>query len=559
MAVAKIKAIRSRNGIKNSTKYVKNEQKTTTTVKESEMTANEAKAEEAALPSNPEEKGTSIDAAVKYAVNPDKTKDEEVRLVSGYNCNPLTAAEEMEFLTEYWKKERRMEDNDKDAYHLIQSFDPKDNDHLTYQMAHDIGLEMCREIEKIHDKKLDEERHYKMLVCTHTDREHIHNHIVFCPYDIDTGYKYHDNLITYRQIRAANDKLCKEHNLSIVMDPDDDRKRSYAEEMEKQASNSWKDNIRKDIEAMKSVCNDWDTFVSYMEAAGYTVKQGKYVTYIDAEGNHVRDKTLGREWTKEQINNYWQEMNKEEKPVEPEAEYFEPDKVNTKTKKPYKVKVFDGKGRRRSTLELIILLAIDIIKNEDTSSALDNRIYARKDYKLNRMMETLAAIQSENITSVQEIDSRLKEVGTRISQLKKEFKKTTASLNKMDKINEAIEGYMKVKSLVEKIDALEDGPAKEAIIAEHQKEIAEYKKHKSVLYRARCVTPEQIADFHTRYEHMKESITSINGRLKEESAEYVKYKRLQNSVEAAQNKEYLYNSMEPEEVVQKPRDISKDR
>ena len=55
-------------------------------------------------------------------LNPEKTESEEIKLVSGHNCNPLTAAEEMQNLVAYWKEKRRMQDNNKDAYHLIQSF-----------------------------------------------------------------------------------------------------------------------------------------------------------------------------------------------------------------------------------------------------------------------------------------------------------------------------------------------------------------------------------------------------------------------------------------------------
>ena len=564
MAVTKIKAVRGKSGITRSTKYIKNEDKTTVGIGDIEKSASEAKQidemdklqEDWFSDSGNEfktditEENKAITSAVDYAMNPDKTTDEEIRLVSGHNCNPITAAEEMQMLVDFWKTERRMENNDKDAYHLIQSFDPKDNEHLTYQMAHEIGLKLCSEIENIHDKKLEHERHYKMLVCTHVDKNHIHNHIVFCPYDIDTGYKYHDNMITYKKIREANDRLCKEYDLSIVMDPDEDRKRAYVEEMAKKTGNSWKDNIRKDIEAMKSVCSDWDSFINYMEIAGYQVNQGKYITYTDKEGHKVRDKTLGREWTKAEIQKYWEEMNKESEPTVPKEEvyYFEKDKVNTKTNKPYRIKVFDDEGRRRNKLELILLLAIDILKNEDVSNRAYNpyekTIYARKNYKLNQMMETLSLIKDENISSIEDISIRLNEVGKKISRYKLELKKSESSLAKMDNVKKAIEGYLAVKDIVDKINSMDNGPEKEKAIEENKESINEYKKHKSVLYRARCVTDEQIDDFNLRYINMKNNISSLNTRIKEESAEYGRIKKIQNNVEAAQNKQFLYSQIE---------------
>lgn len=576
MAVAKIKAIRGSDGIKRSAKYVENEEKTITTVGDASKSANEAarsdneildKIQDDFLNGSEESSGlfgesdepvkTGIGAVVDYAMNPDKTEDEEVKLVSGHNCNPLTAAEEMQFLVDYWKKERRMWDNDKDAYHLIQSFDPKDNYKLTYEEAHKIGLEMCKEIEKISQRELKGERHYKMLVCTHIDKKHIHNHILFCPYDIETGYKYHDNKITYKMVREANDKLCKAHDLSIVLNPDDERKRSYTEEMAKKAGRSWKDDIRKDIEAMKSVCNDWETFVSYMEASGYTVKQGKYTTYTDSEGHSVRDKTLGRDWTKEEIQKYWDEMNKEQDPVTPQKEsyYSDPHKVNSKTKKPYKVRMYDEDGRRRSSLEVILLLALNIISNEGDNFNVrnyssDNPMYAKKDYKLQQMMDTLTMARIEKVNSIEDISNKLNEAGKNLSHYKLELKKNNATLNKMESIRAAIEGYQKVRGIVEMINGLEEGPAKEAIKEEHKAEIDEYKKNKAILYKSKCATDEQIADFDNRFETVKNNISVLESKIKVESSEYAKLKRLQDNVELAQNKQYLYGpeyEIEPRE------------
>ena len=557
MATTKFITIRSEAGIKNNAKYIKNPDKTTlnnddeTLDKIQASLLNEEEDISETDSGDEEEEKSDMEKAVDYMMNPEKTESEEIKLVSGHNCNPLTAAEEMQNLVAYWKEKRRMQDNNKDAYHLIQSFDPKDNDHLTPEMAHEIGLKLCDEIEHIDDRKDDPDRRYKILVCTHVDKRHIHNHILICPYDIDTGMKYHENKITYRKVQKANDKLCKEYGLSIILNPDEDRKRSYAEEKAKENNSSWKEDIRRDIDAMKSVCKDWDTFVAYMEATGYELKQGKYITYIK-DGKKVRDKTLGREWTKESLLDYWNPDKTKEVPVVEDPFYSEPDKINSKTKEPYKVSRFDENGRKRGLVELILTLAKKIISTEgDTYSTktypVNNPIYTRKDYKLQNMMDSITVARKENISSINQIQDKLNETGKKLSHYKLELKKNNATLNKMDTIKKAIEGYQAVRKVVEDIDKLEDGPTKEAVKEEHKEEIAEYKKNKSILYKYRCASDEQIADFNNRYEKVENNISDLENQIAVEKSEYGKYKRLQNNVELAQNKQYLYGPEYEEE------------
>lgn len=566
MATTKFITIRSETGIKNNARYIKNPEKTTINKDDEELDKiqasllNEEEDISETDSGDEEEEKSDMKKAVDYMMNPEKTETEELKLVSGHNCNPLTAAEEMQNLVAYWKEKRRMQDNDKDAYHLIQSFDPKDNGHLTPEMAHEIGLKLCDEIEHIDDRKDDPNRRYKILVCTHVDKKHIHNHILICPYDIDTGLKYHENKITYRKVQKANDNLCKEYGLSIILNPDEDRKRSYAEEKAKERNTSWKEDIRRDIDAMKTVCNDWNTFVKYMEAAGYELKQGKYITYIK-DGNKVRDKTLGREWTKESLLDYWNPDKTKEAPVVEDPFYSEPDKINSKTKEPYKVSRFDENGRKKGLVELILTLAKKIISTEgDTyntkSYPVNNPIYTRKDYKLQNMMDSISVARQENISSINQIQDKLNETGKKLSHYKLELKKNNATLNKMDTIKKAIEGYQAVREVVENINKLEDGPTKEAIKEEYKEEITEYKKNKSILYKYRCASDEQIADFDNRYEKVKSNISDLESQIAAEKSEYGKYKKLQNNIELAQNKQYLYGP-EYEEEKEKEKNISR--
>lgn len=542
MAIVKIKSIKNNRGIKNAVDYVSNPEKTEVEdVSELIELQDEAIAEELVSMG---ELSSDIEQLVDYASNPEKTSTEKLRLISGHNCSSYNAASEMESLVDYWKHRKGVEDpNSIDCYHIIQSFNPKDNDKLDYETVHKIGLKYCDMIEHIDDKQAVN-RKYKMLVATHTDKDHLHNHIILCPYDIDTGKKYHDCRETYRQLRRANDELSKEYGLSIILEPDEDRMRSYKEELEIKKNGSWKDDIRKDITAMMKVCKDWDTFISYMQMAGYNIRQGKYTTY-EKDGHKARDVSLGREWTKAYIIDYWKEQERDNSTVSINRDknnYYPPKKKN---RKQYKVSYYDDDGRRRSNLEVVLLAAVSIITGEQSagsyasSGIVGNPIYETRDQKLQRMIDTISVAREENIKSIPELKERLNEAGKDLSHYRTELKKNTYTFNKMKIINTALEQYLEVKELCEKLNNLPDGEREEQQAA-HASEIAQYKRSKATLYKYNCVSDKQIADFRSRYATVEKNDIELSKKVDECKSEYAKIKRMDSNIELAQSEQFTY-------------------
>ena len=111
------------------------------------------------------------------------------------------------------------------ARHLIQSFLPGES---SPEMAHQIGLELCKKILK------DE---YEYVLSTLIDKGHIHNHIIFSNVNYKTGKFYQSNKKTYHKIRYQSDKLCKDNNLSVINEFYESYKRKY-----KTNDKSWYDN-----------------------------------------------------------------------------------------------------------------------------------------------------------------------------------------------------------------------------------------------------------------------------------------------------------------------------
>ena len=137
-----------------------------------------------------------------YVSQEKKTVREDRKYVTGINCDPAHAYEEM-MLTKkvYNKTDGRL------YYHLVQSF-PKGYD-ITPEKAHQIACEFA---ERAFGK-------HECVVATHIDREHIHSHIVFNSVSIVDGKKYHSNLDSVKELMNLSDEICRRHNVHVLDDP----------------------------------------------------------------------------------------------------------------------------------------------------------------------------------------------------------------------------------------------------------------------------------------------------------------------------------------------------
>ena len=133
----------------------------------------------------------TVDKAIDYICNPEKT--DEKMFVSSYACSPETAAYDFKYTLDHCR-----ENSPNKAYHLIQAFAPGE---VGFEEAHHIGKELA-------DKLL--EGKYSYVVTTHIDKEHVHNHIIFCAADNIEHNKYHDCKQSYYHIRKLSDELCRE-------------------------------------------------------------------------------------------------------------------------------------------------------------------------------------------------------------------------------------------------------------------------------------------------------------------------------------------------------------
>ena len=141
------------------------------------------------------------------------------------------------------------------SYHIIQSFAPNE---ATAEQVHKAGLMLCDELFQ---------GKYKYVLATHTDKEHIHNHIIFCKTNME-NYKAFGTLMdtkhnpAWKKIRQLSDEVCKEMGLSVVAYEEIGKGVLHYEWTKQQQGLSWKEKLRYELDC---IIQRSDTFEDFLE------------------------------------------------------------------------------------------------------------------------------------------------------------------------------------------------------------------------------------------------------------------------------------------------------
>ena len=226
---------------------------------------------------------STLKKALDYIQNPDKTDGK--MLVSSFGCSPETADIEFEFTIA-----QALNRGNNLAHHLIQSFEPGEVD---YQKAHEIGKQLADAVTK---------GKYEYVLTTHIDKGHVHNHIIFCAVNFVDYHKYNSNKRSYYGIRNMSDRLCRENGLSVVAPQKGGKGKSYAEYIAEKTGTSWKGKLKTAVDALIPQVSSFEELLSRLQAAGYEIKPGKYVSCrAPGQERFTRLKTLGADYTEEAI------------------------------------------------------------------------------------------------------------------------------------------------------------------------------------------------------------------------------------------------------------------
>ena len=218
-------------------------------------------------------------SVMRYVSKLSKTLWDGQQLVSGIDCQPETAFDE--FLS---TKLLHHKDGGVQFYHMVQSF-PKGAD-VDPRAVHEAARQLAGYFEGC-----------EILVCTHTDREHIHSHCIINSVNFETGRKVHMADEQIQELRVRNDQICEE--LRLPKFQRDEQKRSCgmsnAEYYTASKGESWKFELMRVIDECMRCAGNREEFLVLLRSEGYnaTWTDGrKNITYTTPDGRKCRDSKL---------------------------------------------------------------------------------------------------------------------------------------------------------------------------------------------------------------------------------------------------------------------------
>ncbi len=171
-----------------------------------------------------------------------------------------------------------------------------ETDSVKRKIAHEIGLEFAR--------RMFGER-YEVVIGTHLDKAHLHNHIVINSVSFVDGQKYHSSPESYyNDVRGTSDELCRENDLSVIT-PQGKGKHYGEWKAEQDGKPTVRSIIREDIDRIIGEAYTYQTFLLLLQRNGYVIKSGpnrKYTAVRPPSAKRfIRLDSLGDGYTEEAI------------------------------------------------------------------------------------------------------------------------------------------------------------------------------------------------------------------------------------------------------------------
>ena len=256
---------------------------------------------------------TDLGNAVDYICNPVKAGFQ-----TAINCTLDNAFLQMQATKQRWDKYGGIL-----GYHIVHSYAPGE---VTPEQAHEAGVEFAQRL--LGDK-------YEAVVCTHTDRDHLHCHIVFNSVSFLDGRKYRSDFKSYfHDLRDTSNAVSREYGFSVI--DSDGKGKHYSEwNAERSGKTTVRDLIRRDIDAALDGSLTYDMLLETLRRQGYTVKRSPKVkhTAIRPPGGQrfVRLDSLGEGYTELDL---MQRLNEQRYESAPEPPVFSAQKRYTIRKRP---------------------------------------------------------------------------------------------------------------------------------------------------------------------------------------------------------------------------------
>ena len=430
-------------------------------------------------------KGKSVAACLKsrtdYAQNPDKTQQGE--LVSSYECSPLTVDEEfMLSKRQYELATGRRQKSDVIAYQIRQSFKPGE---ITAEEANKVGYELAMRFTK---------GKYAFIVATHTDREHIHNHIIYNSTALDSTRKFRDFLLSGLAVQRLSDLICLEHQLSVI------EIKPYRERQKRTLYPPKESNRDKLCSVIDGILLDekpanFEAFLQKLEQQGYEIKRGKHTSVKGArQKRFIRFRTLGAGYSEDEIKAV----------IAGEAEH------RLHQKQPPKEQPFH------------LLVDIQAKLSEGKSEG-----YARwaKRYNLKEMSKTLIFLQKNKIGSIEEMQERVDAATAHYHELGDSIKAAEQRMAEIAVLRTHIVNYARTRPVY---DAYRKSGYSKKFLEEHREQITLHKAAKAAFNESNLRTLPKVKELDAEYSNLlteKKARYPDYRKAKEEMQELLRAKR----------------------------------
>ena len=435
-------------------------------------------------------KGKSVAACLKsrtdYARNPDKT--EQGQLVSSYKCSPLTVDEEfMLSKRQYELVTGRRQKNDVIAYQIRQSFKPGE---ITAEEANKVGYELAMRFTK---------GKYAFLVATHTDREHIHNHIIYNSTALDCSRKFRNFLLSGLAVQRLSDLICLEHSLSVI------EIKPYREWQKRVLYPPKESNRDQLCGVIDSILADkpgsYEEFLKKLEQQGYEVKRGKFTSVKGVrQKRFIRFRTLGIGYGEDEIKAV----------LEGEAEHC------PRKKHPVQEQKF----------QMLVDIQAKLAEGKGDG-------YARwaKRYNLKEMSKTLIFLQENKTGSMDEMEEQVRAATMRYHELGDSIKAAEKRMGEIAVLRAHIVNYAKTRDVYA---AYRKAGYSKKFLEAHREEIELHKAAKAAFDEAVLKKLPKVKDLNVEYSEL----------LSQKKAAYPEYRKakeeMQELVRAQKNVERFF-------------------
>ena len=401
---------------------------------------------------------------------------------------------------QYEQSTGRSQKNNVIAYQIRQSFRPGE---ITPEEANKVGYELAMRFTK---------GKHAFIVATHTDRQHIHNHILYNSTSMDGNRKFRDFWLSGLAVQRLSDVICLEHKLSVI------ETKPYRER-QKRVLYPPRENNRDHLCAvidniLRDKPPDFEVFLQKLEQEGYEVRRGKYTSVKGKrQKRFIRFRTLGVGYSEEEIR-----------------------------------AVLEGKAEHRprqrpagSVKEDAFQLLIDLAAKQDKGTGYQR--WAKK-FNLKEMSKTLIFLQENKIASLDELNDKADASIKRFHELQEAIRAADRRMAEISELRTQIIHYAKTREVYA---AYRKAGYSKKFRAEHEAEILLHQAAKEFFDKQGIKKLPKVKELNAEYTEL----------LRQKKAAYPEYRKardeMQQLLRAQQNLKRFLEEEKPKEARQQSR------